>query len=422
MFAVAHRDDRSGGPRAGALLVVAPLLALALLAGLLTAGGALPRAEAATWVPTPGVKFNVPRAGAKQYIIERQVLGAIDHAVPGSFIRMSMFSFDRQPVADALIRARNRGVHVEVLTNGHELPSAQARLKAAFGTNRTKRTFFYQCAASCRGQGDILHSKFVLFSQTGSTINTVMLGSANMKLNGTDNQWNDWVTINRAGNLYTVLAGVFKEMAADRWANPMRISKKFGSHYQLDVMPFPREEAATPETEWTPARDPIIRLLAPVQCKGAATYNGRTVIRVDVQAWDGDRGAVLARRFKALYDAGCDVKLLAGLIPKGIKAILYAPTGRGRVPLRSTAYDTAAAEGGIDEKYDLYSHKKVTLIHGHYGSYTGQRIVVNGSSNFQDGGQYGDEIFFRQTALPKMYESYIENFRWMWNEKSHSMP
>lgn len=421
MSAFAHPDVRARSVRAGALVVVVPALVIALFVGLLSAGGALPGAQAATWVPTPGVKFNVPRAGDKQYIIERQVVDAINHAVPGSHIRMATFSFDRYPVADALIRARNRGVHVQVLTNGHELPPAQAKLKKAFGTDRAKRTFFYQCLSSCRGQGDILHTKFTLFSQSGGTINTVMLGSANMKTNGTDNQYNDWLTINRAGNLYTTFAQVFAEMAADKWPKAMRISKRFGSHYQLDVMPFPRDQLATPETEWTPARDPIIRLLAPVRCKGAATPSGRTAIRIDMHAWDGERGAMIARRIKALYDAGCDVRLLVGLIPRSIKSILYASTGRGRVPLRSTGFDTPEVEA-LDSDYDLYSHKKLTMIHGRYGDYTGQRILVTGSSNFQNGGQYGDEIFFRVTAMPNLFMTYMDNWRWLWKYKSHSMP
>lgn len=416
MFALAHHRARAA--RTGVPLASALLLALVLLVGLVAPGGSVPGADAATtWVPQQGVKFNVARAGDRQYIIERQVIDAINHAAPGSYIKMSMFSYDRHPVTDALLRARKRGVYVQVLVNRHERPSAQARLQNALGSNRSRRNFYYQCAASCRGQSDILHSKFVLFSKTGATTNTVMLGSANMKQNATDNQFNDWVTFNRQRTLHATLDAVFKEMAADRYANPMRIAKVIGTHLRLDVMPFPRDSLATDATRWTVSRDPVMRLLAPIRCKGATTSTGRTVIRVDMQAWDGERGKIIARRFKALYDAGCDVRLSVGFIPRTVKSILYASTGRGRVPLRSSAYDT-----DYDGEFDLYSHTKNVLIHGRYGDSTNLRIVLTGSSNFQDGGQYGDELFFRMTDMPNVYKRYLEHWWWMWDHHTHSMP
>lgn len=417
MFALATPAVARRRARPSRALVATPVVALVLFLSLMAPAGpgTIPGASAATWMPTPGVKFNVPREGAKQYILEQQVIGAINHAVKGSYIKMSMFSFDRWPVADALVNARGRGVHVQVITNNHELPPAQVRLKNRFGTDRTKATFFYQCTASCRGQGDVNHSKFILFSQTGAATNVVMLGSLNMKRNGTDNQFNDLFTVNKAYSLHKMLDMVFQQMAADRWAKPMRLVQSFGTSYNLEVMPFPKDPVATPETEWTPYRDPIIRLLRPVSCKGASTSDGRTKIRVDMHAWDGERGGIIARRLKYLYDHGCDVKIMVGFMSKSMRSILFAPTGRGRVPTRSTGYDTDG-----DGIIDLYSHKKLTLIHGHYGTATGKRIVMTGSSNFQNGGQYGDEILF-QIYRRSIYDRYLDNWKWVWDYHTHGM-
>jgi phosphatidylserine/phosphatidylglycerophosphate/cardiolipin synthase-like enzyme len=404
-------------PRTGTLLVSAPVVAFIVFLSLMAPAGpgTIPTAAAATWKPTPGVKFNVPRAGAKQYILEQQVIGAINHAPAGSSIKMSMFSFDRWPVSDALANAWRRGVNVQLITNDHELPPAQERLKRGFGSYRTRPTFFYQCSDSCRGQGDVNHSKFILFSQTGAAVKTVMLGSLNMKQNGTDNQFNDLYTVNDALALYNTFNTVFQQMAQDVPANPMRLTKTFGSSYKLQVMPFPKDGLATTATMWTPSRDPIMQLLAPVSCRGASTPDGRTRIRIDMHAWDGDRGAVIARRVKYLYDHGCDVKIAVGFMSKAMRRIIFASSGRGRVPARSTGFDTNS-----DGVIDLYSHKKLTLIYGHYGTETGKKIVMTGSSNFQNGGQYGDEILF-QIYNRSIYNQYYDNWNWLFANHTHGM-
>ena len=66
--------------------------------------------------PTEGAEFNVPRGRPENmFRLEQQVLGAIRHAYKGSLIRFSLFSFDRLPVAQALVSAKRRGVSVQVL-------------------------------------------------------------------------------------------------------------------------------------------------------------------------------------------------------------------------------------------------------------------------------------------------------------------
>ena len=109
----------------------------------------------------------------------------------------------------------------------------------------------------------------MLFSQTGGAKNVVMLGSLNMKLNGAYNQFNDLLTINNNKQLYTVLDGVYVQMARDRMVKKsyldVKIGKRGGTAF---VLPFPRKGAATKRTKWTLARDPIFKILAPVKCTG----------------------------------------------------------------------------------------------------------------------------------------------------------
>jgi phosphatidylserine/phosphatidylglycerophosphate/cardiolipin synthase-like enzyme len=391
--------------------------AATLLAGLGVVPSSSDPAAGAGWRPTPGALFNVPRSKpANELRLENQVVAAINHARRGSTIKMSMFSFDRTRVADALIAAHhNRGVHVQVIVNNHEFPRAQHILYRRLHQNRVAPSWYYQCRAACRGQGDVQHSKFVLFSQTGDAKDVVMLGSLNMKKNGVVNQFNDLLTVNNSPVLYNDLSVDFDQMKLDRnppgnptWYDGVPIDNE----YKLWVMPFPRGGAATAKTKWTWARDPINRLLAPVHCFNAATKSGRTIVRVDMHAWDGTRGALIARRFEALWRDGCDVKIQVGFAGAGVRKIFAQNTARGRIPIRSTGFDT-----NKDGEIDLYSHEKILLINGRYGKIN-RKVVVTGSSNYQDGGQYGDEIIFRVYDA-HIYSQYAANWQWSWANHTH---
>src|ERR1044072_9080262 len=70
----------------------------------------------AAFAPRPGPIFNDPESShARQYAIVRQIEDNIGAAPKGSVIRVAVFSMDLDEVADALIAAHERGVHVKVL-------------------------------------------------------------------------------------------------------------------------------------------------------------------------------------------------------------------------------------------------------------------------------------------------------------------
>jgi phosphatidylserine/phosphatidylglycerophosphate/cardiolipin synthase-like enzyme len=378
---------------------------------VVSAGAGQAAAPKTGWKPTAGALFNQPRASHdKEYRLETQIIDAVHHAPKGSYVEMVMFSYDLEMVSDALIGAYHRGVHIQVIVNDHELPRAQIRLKHALGTNRNKPSFWYQCVSSCRGQGDVQHTKFVLFSKTGAAKDVAMFGSLNMKKNGAVNQWNDMTTIDGNTALYNELDQVFQQMKLDRFMHPMYIQEPAGKNIELYVLPFPRDGKATPATKYTDARDPIIQILKNVRCTGAGTPSGRTIIRVDMHAWADERGQMLARRFEQLWQQGCDVKVMIGFAGHGVLSILrgVAP-GRGSMPRASTGFDT-----NKDGIIDLYSHQKVLLIDGHYGSATHKKVVVSGSSNYQNGGVYGDELVVRMFSN-SLFNQYYANWNYIWN-------
>ncbi|WP_299051186.1 phospholipase D-like domain-containing protein [uncultured Nocardioides sp.] len=373
-----------------------------------------PETNAKRYMPKEGAHFNTPREGARQYVIEREVLGAINHAIKGTAIRMSMFSFDRMVVADALVRAKRRGVSVKVLVNNHEMTAAQAKLRSVLGNNRNKKNWWFQCKSACRGQGDVNHSKFILFRKAGGANYTTMVGSMNMKQNGTDNQFNDLFVENGQKPLFTFYNRIFNEMAKDKNAKPMYVKKTFGDgKFWVHILPFPKAPLGTPKTRYTVARDPMNQILRPIKCRNARTPSGRTAVRVNMHAWDGTRGTMLANRFRDLYAQGCDVKILVGFAGEKVRRVFANRTKRGYVPVRSTGFDTNG-----DRMIDKYSHEKTLMVNGNYGKKRGDKFIVTGSANHQDGGQYGDEIIMRVRG-PRLHSQYVNNWNVKWNRYSH---
>ncbi|WP_139978214.1 phospholipase D-like domain-containing protein [Nocardioides litoris] len=378
----------------------------------------------AGWKPREGASFNIPRSSAaNEYRNEARIIEAINHARKNSTIKMAMFSFDRKPVSDALIRAyRKRNVTVQVIVNGHEKPGAQVDLQRALGARYKKKpkpknparrnSFFYQCVSSCRGHFDVQHSKFVLFTQTGAAKNVTMVGSLNMKANGAVNQFNDLLVLNKAPGLYGSLDKTFQQMKQDKvLRNPLK-HEVFG-RYELWTMPFARQKGATPKTEWRIGRDPIIKLLNRIKCTGARTDSGRTIVRVNMHAWDGERGLALAKRFRQLYADGCDVKLMVGFAGRQAREVFGQRTKRGFVPMRSTGYDTDG-----DLEIDLYSHTKILTVNGNMAGKRDRKLVVTGSSNYQNGGQYGDELVLAINSA-NLYRQYADNWGYVYKNHTH---
>lgn len=372
-----------------------------------TASGSKPQQPKPKWQPAEGAWFNTPRHGGKQWILHQHIVAAIDHAQPHSFIRIALFSFDRKYVASRLIKAHARGVHVQVLLNDHQVTPAQKMLHRALGTHRFHKSFAYECSHGCRSRGENLHTKFYLFSHTGSAHHVVMTGSVNLTGNSAINQYNDlWVRDNTRP-LTRAFRHLFKQLRRDKPAHPAYWVRNIGTHYQLQATPFPSAG---------PHHDPIITILNRVHCLGATNGTGNsihhTVVRVIMHAWNDYRGTYLAQKIRQLYAQGCDVKLMYGFAGAQVRHTFATSTARGYIPVHTTGYDTD--EDGF---IDLYTHQKELLISGNYGTKRDTDLVVTGSSNWNTDGMRGDEEIFlikRRHA----YGDYIRDFSDMWTKHS----
>ena len=94
-----------------------------------------------------------------------------------------------------------------------------------------------------------------------------------------------------------------------------RLFRQFRTVFRAMLRDEPQDPLALPSagrglrTDVAPSRgtDRLVRRLSLVRCRGAADgtgWRGRTVLRVSMHAWNGERGVALARRVAELRAAG----------------------------------------------------------------------------------------------------------------------
>ena len=147
-------------------------------------------------MPTAGATFNDPNGSrSQQTALMDQIIGAVNNVPAGSIIRVVAYSFDYQPVADALIAAKKRGAQVRLLIDSHAETAQIRQLRSAFGTGTSDGTYLRTCKYSCMANTpSFIHSKLYLFSRTGGATPVSMNSSANPAETGVSKSWNNTYT------------------------------------------------------------------------------------------------------------------------------------------------------------------------------------------------------------------------------------
>jgi phosphatidylserine/phosphatidylglycerophosphate/cardiolipin synthase-like enzyme len=360
-----------------------------------------------------GPFFNNPHGDpASRYRIERQVVHAIDATQRKETIRIALYSFDRMGVARALLAARARGVHVQLLLNDHQDTRAMKVLRHRLGTDRSKPNFIYKCHSSCRGQRHHrhLHTKFYTFTRAGKSRNVVMVGSANVTLNAVKHQWNDLYLMSGDKPLFDQFIALFNDMKHD-YGSPQPSYEFCGTPVgarcddavdKYTAIVFPRPVGRH--------NDVVLDILNRIRCVTPKAGGGkrRTQLVLSMHTIRGHRGNYIAAAIRRKFAEGCNFRVQFGLIGYHTKRILGAPTRRGRIPLRSTGYDF-----NKDEEVDRYTHQKYFVIRGNYAGNPNTNLTFTGSSNWSSLGNDNDEIQFsiRGKAVARKY---VNNFDFMW--------
>jgi len=361
-------------------------------------------ASAAAWEPEAGALFNNPWAKMwKKERLIRKFIRVVNHAHKGTTIRVATYSNDRKDIADALLEAHRRGVHVQMLLNDNWTSHQTRRLQRRLGQDVGKKSFLRICHRSCRGRTGNLHSKFYLFSNTGSTHWTTMMGSANLTTNGVAIQWNDMYTVNGRKAVYDVYSRIFDAMKRDRPVDhPYRRFSVAGG-YRMNF--FPRYRT-------TKKSDPVMKRLNKVRCHGATGPTGvgdRTLIRISMYGWNGTRGRYLADKVAQLSRRGCDIKVIhsdgGGYVVKKLR--------RNGVAVRTASYDR-----NHNGTTDMYTHQKYMILSGKFGTGRPSWQVWTGSQNWSDIALNGDEVVMK---IPRRgaFADYRRNFRFIWTHRTH---
>jgi phosphatidylserine/phosphatidylglycerophosphate/cardiolipin synthase-like enzyme len=348
-------------------------------------------AEADVAAQTGGrVMFNDPSGGhAEQYALVRAINAEIDASEPGATVRLAAYSFAMPSTARALLRAHERGVRVRVVTDDHSGHWGSVRmLRRTLGSDLHADSYVQVCRLSCRGGRGNQHAKFVTVSAGRHGDHRVLVGSVNLTSYSARRQWNDLYVVSDPG-LHDQLARTFELMAADR---PQR---------RLDLPATSRGFVTHVAPYRGTGRDPVAARLGRIRCHGVgllAGRDGRTVVRVVMHAWNGERGVALAGKVARLGRSGCDVKVLYGVgMGRRVANILR----HADVPIR----DSGHAGDRV--------HHKVLVVSGRIGRQRIANYVWTGSHNWSDRSLRNDELTVR-VAGRDLVEAYLRNFQKIW--------
>lgn len=394
---------------------LAPRTAGALLAVTVAIVSVLVAAPAnATYAPPSGAVFNNPEGNfAARWRIVQTVNTAIRHARKGSRVMIAEFLMDSKGAADALIKARRRGVEVQVVLDGDDAHTGQAK-RIARVVNRDNRphkkgvdkngiplkwgrdrSFLVWCKGSCRGPGGNLHAKYYAFTHTGTAHNVVMISSSNLNAGGATRGWNDMYSMRERPKLIKTIEQVHAEMAND---TPEGDSFRQVREGHVLARFYPKRKGT----------DPVLLDLRKVRCHGAsggAGRNGRTAINIAMFAWNNTRGMAIARRILQLASHGCEVSIIYGAPSKQVRLYLSGAARAGRIKLWDSRYDRDG-----DGYYDLRVHSKYMLINGVYAGDHSAWEVHTGSQNWGRGTlRRGDDNTINITSR-RAYAQYIRNW------------
>jgi PLD-like domain len=399
-------------------------------------------AQSTGWRPAAGAAFNDPTGGPKaRGAIVSRLRAAIRHTRRGATIRLSSFAFDRGDVANLLIKAHRRGVHVQMVVMDHTprtrtLPdetedgdapdikpkpnTAQKKMVRELGQNRRRPSFIVFCKGSCRnGRSGNLHTKIYSFSSTGSAKYVIMSTSGNLTNGSAFAQWNDSYTIIGDRALFGTWVRVFRQLKNDRRSTPRLVT------YSSPVrsVAFSRQAAGagqgttTVSTARKGSSDAVITRLSKIGCKAPRGYgsSGRTVVRIIMYGWYGSRGNAIARKVASLQRSGCEVKVIGSVLGPSTASVLR---GAG-IPTKAADWDFGDRISTDGQKIvtgpRCYSHYKVLTIDGAFDGKP-QRAVWTGSENWSAISRGNDEVTLRLNGRP-VTQQYFGLFNKMWNDR-----
>lgn len=299
---------------------------------------------------------------ARSTAVEDRIVSLIDMAVPGSRIRVAIYSFTRGAPSDALVRAAGRGVDVRIVLDG----DADALLGSEVDTlvDGLGAANVHVCDApgsACVGSG-IMHHKTFLFSELSDGSRNVLLQASHNLTTTQLSMHNNAVIVRGDAALFAAYERTWADLFAD---------VEMPDYYRIDdgdlatrVYFFPRPTGG----------DTSVSILDNVICDRTAR------IRVAMAFFTNARREV-ADALAARAREGCDVRVVAGdaEIPLG-STVASTLTGAGvqltRYPERGGGWSLHSKYMVIDARYaDSVEHRRLVFTGSH--NWTGPALTEN---------------------------------------------
>ena len=405
---------------------VAVIVVMTVVVGCLSTG---PVAAVRSFTPQPGPTWNNPRGDiVARNVNMAKVRNTIDSVPRKGVIRIALYSYNRRDIGDALIRACQRHVSVQLVLNDNSIGVEANRMMRYLGSKTQPRfedhcnpkprptkhhphrkpypvpSFFKVCAGACRLGSDISnqHAKFYLFSATGNGKPVVMFGSNNLMSFAANVHWNDLYTVVGNQQMFDDFSTDFAQMAEDRYRkNPYWVAQDG---------PYTVEFGSDPHVSGR--KDHIYQRLDQVACRAPAGYGeaGHTAIRIMMYGWVGVRGLMLARKVAQLSRAGCHVRVLLSGAGRRVHAVLH----RAGVGIRRSALDLDddPLTGFEETGWEVFSHEKWMSLNG---TWAGQPFkgVWTGSENWSDVSRHNDEVTVK-IPFGSALAAYDAHFELIW--------
>ncbi|HET7350692.1 MAG TPA: phospholipase D-like domain-containing protein [Marmoricola sp.] len=317
-------------------------------------------------------------------------------------IQMTTWSFNDWGVRNALVNAARRGTQVRIIAarniNRTQNYQPWKSLKAYLNSpaQRQRGNWARECSGACRGAGGAPHSKYFIFKDMGRNASNRLaprLGHATMQtsMNLTafayNGQWNQ-ATVTWGAAIANRFRTVFNLSAAKR-----RGGYRSWTDGGITSLFFPKGGAT----------DPVLRALNSVTC-------GSGAVRVIQYAIHGRRGNAVAKRLRALWNRGCNVRIIYSLSSRPVLAILRSRSGRGPIPVRQQVIKNRRGE------IVRYNHSKWLAVRS-----GGSWFVHAGSANWSDLSLPSDEQMQELRGFARVIP-YFRAFDKTWRQPTAKVP
>ncbi len=310
--------------------------------------------------------FTYPQSGQPDTTIEDRLVELLDDTPEGEKIRGAFYTFSREDVADAFIRASQRGVDVQmvlgntnVFDNGDRW-SAVDRFDEGLGDGLTICSEWDpqqqdEPRGGCMGD-NIHHNKFVTISGLEDGTQDVVLQTSSNITTAQLEQFNNMVMVREDAALYEAFVSYWEDLQRDE-ETP-------------DYNRFERGDDATAAYFFPRSSgDPVLDALAQVDCE----QGGDLYLAV---AFFTDNRTEVATELKQMDQQGCNVHAITRERDR-----VGAPGDDVIDELSSGDIELAIFPEGDGTDYDIQLHSKYLAIDAEGGSLD-EPVVWTGSHNY----------------------------------------